>query len=81
MQRFQEVNKFAADNVGDDVYNMKLAEERAQAVRSYLNQNGGIPLHAMTTISYGEVKPEADNSTREGRAANRRVEFLIVDQD
>jgi len=67
------------DAVGDDNYNMKLAEKRAQAVRSYLNQNGGIPLHAMNTIAYGEAKPIADNSTKDGRAQNRRVVIRVLE--
>ena len=67
------------DNVGDDIYNMKLAEMRALAVRSYLNQNGGIPLHAMNTIAFGSTKPIADNSSKDGRAQNRRVVIRVLE--
>ena len=67
------------DNVGDANYNLILGEKRADAVRNYLNQEGGIPLHAMNTISYGETQPEADNSTSEGRSANRRVVIRVLE--
>ena len=67
------------DNVGPDDYNTDLAFERAMAVRNYLNQNGGIPLHAMNTISLGELQPVADNSSRDGRAQNRRVVVRVLE--
>jgi peptidoglycan-associated lipoprotein len=67
------------DNVGDEAYNFILAQKRADAVRQYLNQNGGIPLHAMNTISFGESKPIADNSSKEGRAQNRRVVVRVLE--
>lgn len=67
------------DNVGADGYNTDLAYDRAMAVRNYLNQNGGIPLHAMNTISLGEDHPIADNSSRDGRAQNRRVVVRVLE--
>jgi outer membrane protein OmpA-like peptidoglycan-associated protein len=67
------------DNVGDEHYNLALAHRRADAVRNYLNQNGGIPLHAMNTIAFGESKPIADNSSKEGRAQNRRVVVRVLE--
>lgn len=67
------------DSTGSEAYNMKLGEKRAMAVRNYLSEKGGIPLHAMNTISYGESRPEADNSTREGRAKNRRVVVRVLE--
>lgn len=67
------------DNVGNEDSNMALGEERANAVRDYLNQKGGIPLHAINTYSLGEAKPIADNSTKEGRAQNRRVEIRVLE--
>ncbi len=67
------------DNVGPDDYNDDLAYERALAVRKYLNQNGRIPLHAMNTISLGEHHPIADNSSRDGRAQNRRVVVRVLE--
>jgi outer membrane protein OmpA-like peptidoglycan-associated protein len=68
-----------ADSLGEESYNAELARERADAVRNYLNANGGIPLHAMNTITWGESKPVADNSTNEGRAQNRRVVIRVLE--
>jgi outer membrane protein OmpA-like peptidoglycan-associated protein len=67
------------DNVGDEQFNLMLSEDRALAVRNYLNQNGGIPLHAMNTIAFGEEKPIADNSSKDGRAQNRRVVIRVLE--
>jgi peptidoglycan-associated lipoprotein len=67
------------DNIGSDVYNEKLGEARAEAVRTYLAESGGIPLHAMNVISYGESKPVAANNTAEGRAKNRRVVVRVLE--
>lgn len=67
------------DNVGDEGYNKTLGEKRASAVRDFLTKNGGIPLHAMNVISYGESKPVADNSTSDGRAKNRRVVVRVLE--
>ena len=67
------------DNVGDEHYNLALSENRAVAVRNYLSQSGGIPLHAMNTIAFGESKPVADNSNKNGRAANRRVVIRVLE--
>jgi outer membrane protein OmpA-like peptidoglycan-associated protein len=66
------------DNSGTEAYNMRLALLRAEAVRRYLSSEQGIPLHRMSVISYGESRPAADNGTREGRAANRRVEIRVL---
>lgn len=67
------------DNIGSDEYNEKLGELRAEAVRNYLAEKGGIPLHAMNIISFGESKPVAGNSTAEGRAQNRRVVVRVLE--
>ena len=67
------------DNVGTESANLKLGEKRALVVRDYLNEKGGIPLHAINTVSYGESRPIADNSTQEGRAQNRRVEIRVLE--
>jgi outer membrane protein OmpA-like peptidoglycan-associated protein len=67
------------DSAGDENYNYDLGEKRATAVRNYLAEKGGIPLHAMNVISYGEGQPLADNSTREGRAQNRRVVIRVLE--
>ena len=67
------------DNIGSDTYNEHLAEMRAEAVRNYLAEKAGIPLHAMSIISYGESKPVAANTTSEGRAQNRRVVVRVLE--
>jgi len=67
------------DNIGSDAYNEHLAEMRAQAVRNYLAEHAGIPLHAMSIISFGESKPVAANSTSAGRAQNRRVVVRVLE--
>jgi outer membrane protein OmpA-like peptidoglycan-associated protein len=65
------------DASGPGNYNEHLGEERAEAVRKYLNQQG-VALNRMNTISYGEDSPVAPNDTREGRAANRRVVLIVM---
>ncbi len=67
------------DNVCPDDYNTDLGYVRAMAVRNYLNRNGEIPLHAMNTISLGKDHPIADNSSRDGRAQNRRVVVRVLE--
>ena len=67
------------DNTGGEPYNVALGEKRAMAVRDYLGTRGGIPLHAMNVISYGESKPIADNGSSEGRAQNRRVVIRVLE--
>ena len=67
------------DNTGPEQYNNELGMKRANAIRDYLFEYGGIPLHAMNTYSFGEEDPVADNSTREGRAQNRRVVVKVLE--
>jgi outer membrane protein OmpA-like peptidoglycan-associated protein len=67
------------DNTGDETYNERLGLKRAEAVRDYLYQTNGIPLHAISVFSFGESNPIADNSTREGRAQNRRVVIKVLE--
>lgn len=65
------------DNVGDPKENMALSENRAKAVYNYLLLEDIDP----TRLSYkgfGETKPIGNNKTEEGRAKNRRTEFVIV---
>lgn len=66
-----------ADSVGTFRYNQTLSEERALSVKIYLI-NEGIVLERLITTGYGETRPIADNGTWEGRAENRRVEFIII---
>ena len=57
--------------------NRQLGLKRAEAVRLYLAR-AGLPLPRMTTISYGESAPLADNNTRDGRSTNRRVQVIVM---
>jgi outer membrane protein OmpA-like peptidoglycan-associated protein len=65
------------DSVGDDNYNLKLSQKRAESVRAYLIKKG-VDAARMTPKGYGENVPIADNRTKEGRDQNRRVEFVIT---
>ena len=65
------------DATGTADYNMTLGEERAEAVRLFLNEQG-VALNRMNTISYGKTAPVADNKTKEGRAQNRRVNIVVM---
>ena len=66
------------DNVGDEAYNQKLSERRAQAVVDYLAAKGVAP-GRIKAMGYGAAKPVADNMTEEGRAQNRRVTIHRTD--
>lgn len=65
------------DNVGTAEANMKLSEERAQAVKNYLVSKK-IDEKRIISKGYGETKPVADNNTKKGQQLNRRVEFTIL---
>jgi outer membrane protein OmpA-like peptidoglycan-associated protein len=64
------------DNAGSDEYNRGLSQERAQAVKDWLVDNN-ISASRMKVIGKGETEPAATNDTEEGRAENRRIEFLV----
>ena len=72
-----EIEGFA-DWVGKDAYNNQLTQKRADAVRRYLAEQHDIPLFRMHNLGFGEMRPVADNHTREGRAENRRVEVRLL---
>ena len=65
------------DSRGSDAANQRLGEERAEAVRLFMNQHG-VPLNRMSTISYGKQDPVATNKTSAGRAQNRRVVLIVM---
>ncbi len=67
------------DATGDESYNVLLGEERAMAVRDYLAKTHSVALSRLEVISYGEKEPVADNSTRDGRAQNRRVVIRVLE--
>ena len=68
------------DSRGSAAYNLRLSDARANAVRDALIERGIDPSR-LEAIGYGESRPIASNKTRRGRAANRRVEFHIVQKD
>jgi len=73
-----EVQGFASAD-GDTRKNKQLSERRAQAVKDYLIETHNIPLRRMSTsYGFGELQAVADNSTREGREQNRRVEVKLL---
>ncbi len=65
------------DSTGSDAYNQGLSERRAQSVANYLSVHG-VQSARMATRGFGETQPIADNTTEEGKSANRRVEIKIV---
>lgn len=66
------------DNVGKDAYNLKLSQRRADSVQAYVIAKG-VDASRIEAKGYGETRPVADNTTVEGRAANRRVLFVRSD--
>jgi outer membrane protein OmpA-like peptidoglycan-associated protein len=64
------------DSIGGDDYNMKLSENRANAVRSYLVEQG-VRSDFVSARGFGKTIPVADNSTPAGRQMNRRVELVV----
>ncbi len=74
------------DSKGTEIYNQKLSEKRAEAVKLYLIKEGAVGKTMISTAGYGELKPIAPNKTKDGkddpqgRAKNRRVEVLIISE-
>jgi outer membrane protein OmpA-like peptidoglycan-associated protein len=64
------------DSAGDSAHNLELSKWRAQAVRSVLVTQFGISASRLTANGLGAAKPTGSNDTPEGRAENRRVEFV-----
>lgn len=73
------------DAKGDDEYNRRLSEQRAETVRSYLVEKRGVQAALLKAIGLGELRPVAPNATAtgaddtEGRQRNRRVEVVLAD--
>jgi OOP family OmpA-OmpF porin len=67
------------DSDGDGVTNQALSEKRAQAVVDYLVK-AGLPTSRFTAVGYGSSQPLAGNGTDEGKAKNRRIEFVVKEQ-
>ena len=65
---------------GTPQHNQKLSEDRARSVMKYLTDHG-VAAGELVSIGYGVDRPIADNGTEAGREQNRRVEFVILEQD
>ncbi len=86
LQKYPDTNieiQGHTDSKGTAAYNQKLSEQRALAVASYLSGYGISPARVtiatarLTTIGFGESLPKYTNTTADGQAQNRRVEFLV----
>ncbi len=68
-----------ADSTGSQAYNLQLTQHRAETVMHYMQSHG--LSNQMSAKGFGKEDPIADNATREGRLANRRVELHITGGD
>jgi outer membrane protein OmpA-like peptidoglycan-associated protein len=66
------------DNTGAADYNLTLSQKRAETVKNYLVAKHNLDANRFNAKGYGLTKPIATNNTKEGRAQNRRVEFVII---
>jgi OOP family OmpA-OmpF porin len=66
---------------GDAKANKKLSDDRAKSVMAYIVKKEGVDAARLTARGWGIEKPIAPNDTEEGREKNRRVEFLVIEQD
>jgi OOP family OmpA-OmpF porin len=64
------------DAAGENTANQALSERRAQAVVEYLAR-AGLPASRFTPVGYGSTQPVATNDSDEGKAQNRRIEFVV----
>ncbi len=67
-----------SDNTGTTAGNLVLSQKRADAVKTYLVSKG-VESGRLSTMGYGQTKPIADNKTKAGQAANRRVELTLLE--
>ncbi len=65
------------DDVGDDEYNMRLSQDRANSVRQWMIDKEGLDPALLVSTGFGETQPIASNRTKAGRQQNRRVEFKV----
>ncbi len=73
-----QIAGFASADGSEDL-NRRLSQKRADAVVRYLAENQNVPLRRIVLpFGYGEMNPAADNTTREGREQNRRVEVTVM---
>ncbi|HKJ25627.1 MAG TPA: OmpA family protein, partial [Myxococcota bacterium] len=66
------------DWTGPEEYNQTLSENRAEAVKKYMIENG-VEEGNLSVVGYGETQPVAPNDTRDGRSRNRRVELKVLE--
>ena len=66
------------DSIGSKEFNNRLSESRANSVRNYFIKDLSVPENSIQIEYFGESKPKASNSTKEGRAKNRRVEIIRI---
>ena len=67
-----------SDSTGSETINTEKSLERADNAKAYFVETHGIDASRMTTRGAGPANPVADNSTREGRAQNRRIEIIVT---
>jgi len=70
-----------ASSEGNHDYNVKLSRNRAKAVLDHLVKKGKVDKKRLESEGYGPDRPIASNDTETGREANRRVEFMILEQE
>jgi len=68
------------DSVGSETSNLKLSQGRANSVSAALSKRG-VDKGRLDAVGFGEIRPIETNKTKAGRQSNRRVEFIIVEQD
>ena len=64
------------DSDGEDAYNLKLSQQRADAIVKLLTERYGVTAKMLEPLGKGEMEPVADNTTDEGKQQNRRVVFV-----
>ncbi len=69
------------DAVGSNAYNLRLGQQRADAVRSYFANTHNVDLSRIAISSAGEQEPQATNDTEDGRARNRRATISVMGFD
>jgi len=65
------------DNIGTQDYNLDLSYRRVESIAGYLVENFNVDRSQLVTFWFGDLNPVVDNSTKEGRMQNRRVEILV----
>ena len=68
------------DNVGSAGFNKQLSGDRAKAVKTWLVDRG-IDSSRLVAVGFGDTMPNEDNATAEGRAKNRRTEYVVIAVD